>query len=172
MQAPETATTAPAQLPAFRPCTSPAPVVLAFYERLRRLPLGAWVEIGEALDAKADESTPDGGIALASARAQLRRVVDGSPRLAARHHRRVQQVVTEADGVVHRSVSASMKKAALSAALALVVRPMLAEDVFARLYAPFSDLIPLDELSAPQGTAAPADLWRPENAFESGDAMC
>jgi hypothetical protein len=147
-------------------------MVLAFYDRLRRLPLGAWIQVGEALDAKDDERRDEGRAALAFARARLRQVVDESPQLAARHGRRVQHVVTVADGVVHRTVLASMKKAALSAALALVVRPMLSDEVFARLYAPFAELIPLAELSLPAGAAAPADLWEPENAFESGDAMC
>jgi hypothetical protein len=40
-----------------------------------------------------------------------------------------------------------MKKTALAAALALVARPALGEADFARLYAPFADIVPLTEIA-------------------------
>lgn len=136
------------------------PEVAAFLDRLRRLPLGTWAEAGrmlEALDAASARraspsrrATAAGPEALhgAEVRAELRRVVNAMPRQAAQIRGRILDLATVAQGFVHRSDAARMKKAALVAALALVARPALGDERFDRAYAPFAASIPVGSLLA------------------------
>jgi hypothetical protein len=141
--------TTPRPEPLATPASSEsASIVLAFYQRLRRLPLGLWADA-----ARPAAALP--GVARAAqlpgkhARAQLREVMNARPRTVARHRRRVQHAVAVAEGIVDGPAAMRMKKVTLAAALALTARPLLPEDVFARLYAPFAELIPLRDLSSP-----------------------
>jgi len=127
--------------------------LLGFYERLRHIPLGVWA--AAAATPTATDVAP-GGTAT-DARHRLRQIVDGMPHVAAQSRRRVLDLVAAAEGFVHPSVLARMKKSALTAALALVARPALDEDDFAQLYGPFATLIPPHALAAgPDGPVQPA----------------
>ena len=130
---------------AFRPSPSGIPpVVLAFLESLRQLPLGAWsdaVRRTEELDAR----RPGSPERNAAGRARLRHLVESAPSLTARIRTRVHDTVAVLEGFVHPVDVLRMKKAALGAALALAARDDLDENDFARLYAPFAELIPLSE---------------------------
>ena len=124
------------------------PVVLGFLEHLRRLPLGTWADAAHLADdailsPASDTTTPS----TAATRARLRQIMDDAPGVAMQTSRRVRNLAAMASGFVHPADVVRMKKTALAAALALVARPMLAEDDFARLYAPFADIVPLRELT-------------------------
>lgn len=122
-------------------------VVIEYLLRLRRLPVGTWNDAAQALaDAERDASTAPSATSLAAAHATLRRIVAGVPGLAVQTQRRVQNMVEMATGM-HVTDCAWMKRAALTAALALAVRPSLGEGLFAQLYAPFEPCIPLAELA-------------------------
>jgi hypothetical protein len=73
--------------------------------------------------------------------------MDEAPGVAMQTSRRVRNMAAVANGFVHPADVVRMKKTALAAALALVARPMLGEADFARLYAPFADIVPLHELT-------------------------
>ena len=129
------------------------PVVAAFLDRLRRLPLGAWAEAGRRLEEidrldrrvrlAAGLGVPERRTAV---RAHLREVVNASPGVAVRARQSVTDLAAVAQGFVHPAEVARMKKAALAAALALVARPALGEEGFAEIYEPFATLIPLASL--------------------------
>lgn len=120
-------------------------IALEFTDRLRHLPLGAWADAaGAAPPADAHDQAP-----AAAARARLRVIADDMPSVVIQLRARVNNVVGAAEGFVHQSAVGRMKKTALTAGLALVARPALGEEDFARLYAPFADLIPARELDAP-----------------------
>lgn len=125
------------------------PLAASFLERLRRLPLGAWADAARALDESGaltlsgDVSTPLSD----AARARLRWLMDEMPGVTTKARRRVHDLAAVAQGFLHPREVARMKKAALTAVLALVARPDLDEDEFARLYAPFATLVPLDVLA-------------------------
>jgi hypothetical protein len=130
------------------------PAVVGFLERLRRLPLGAWVEAGRRLEElDRDERAVHGRArpSLGSVRARLREVVDRSPHVVARARHRVLDQAAVAQGFVHPAELSRMKKAALAAVLALVARPTLGEERFARVYEPFAGIIPLDSLPGAGG---------------------
>ena len=123
------------------------PAVVGFLDRLRRLPLGAWVEAGRRLEAlDRDERAADGRggtSSLGSVRARLRAVVERRPHVVARARQRVLDQASVAQGFVHPAELARMKKAALAAALALAARPSLGAECFAEVYEPFAALIPI-----------------------------
>lgn len=134
------------------------PLVRAFVERLRHVPLRAWAELAEEADPGALDA-PDRHHALADraptpldgARARLRSLVDETPGHAALVRRRVLELTAAAEGFVHPATVALMKEAALTAALALSVRPSLAPGDFEELYGPFAAVLPLAELEAELG---------------------
>jgi hypothetical protein len=139
------------------------PVVAAFLERLRRLPLGAWAEAGRRLEEIDRRERETAGRPAADAdttvRTYLRQVVNEEPRVAAQARQRVLDLAAAAQGFVHPAEVSRMKKAALAAVLALVARPALGEERFAEIYEPFATLIPLASLSvaSPEESAA---AWR------------
>jgi hypothetical protein len=119
------------------------PIVLAFLERLRSLRLADWAE------AASGDSAPD--------RRSLRQVIDGSPELANRAKGRIDDLLAAAEGLIPEPTLKAMRKAALTAVLAIVARGSLSSADFDALYAPFAPLIPLDTLHPESG-------WRPINA--------
>lgn len=134
------------------------PLVRAFVERLRHVPLGVWAALADEHEP-AEDGEPAERDALADwtpgresgPRARLRQLVDETPGHAALVRRRVLELTAAAEGFVHPATVRKMKKAALSAALALSVRPTLAAGDFEQLYAPFAALLPLAELEAELG---------------------
>ncbi|HEX6629949.1 MAG TPA: hypothetical protein VF048_02610 [Gemmatimonadaceae bacterium] len=124
------------------------PVVLGFLEHLRRLPLGTWADAAHLAD-EAVIGAPAGAAAPSAAdtRARLRQIMDEAPGVAMQTSRRVRNLASMASGFVHPADVVRMKKTALAAALALVARPALGEADFARLYAPFADIVPLTEIA-------------------------
>ena len=137
------------------------PVALAFLERLRRVPLGAWADAGRRL-TELDERERRalgraGSGADAAVRAVLRRAVNARPRVAAQARQRVSHLAAVAQGFVHPADVARMKKAALAAVLALIARDELGEQGFAAVYEPFAELIPLAALPSAGGVVAEAD---------------
>lgn len=141
--------------------SAPAPsaelpqVAFGFLEQLRRLPLGAWADAARRMDAHVLVPPPPGTPASASsvARARLRHIVDDMPGVVGQTRRRVHDLAAVAQGFVHPAEVARMKKAALTAALAIVARPSLGEDDFERLYAPFAEHILLGEPAEQPGQA-------------------
>jgi hypothetical protein len=123
-------------------------VVIDYLLRLRRLPVGAWNDAAQALVAAERNagSTPS-ATSIAAAHATLRRIVAGVPGLAVQTQRRVQNMVEMAGTCMHISDCTKMKRAALTAALALAVRQSLGEPLFTQLYAPFEPFIPLEDLA-------------------------
>jgi hypothetical protein len=111
--------------------------VIGYFNRLRRLPVGDWAAVARA-------SAADGN--AAGAEATLRRVVGRMPGLAAQTQRRVQNFVEVAASCLTESDAAAMLHVALGAALALATRPLVGEEAFTTLYAPFASLIPLEDL--------------------------
>jgi hypothetical protein len=109
------------------------PTILAFLERLRRLPLGDWA-------AAADRTAP--GID----RTYLRTVIESSPDLASRARGKIDHFLGAAEGLVSPPALRAMRKAALTAVLALAARARLEPLEFETLYGPFADLIPPDSL--------------------------
>ena len=128
------------------------PLVRAFVERLRHVPLGVWAALAEEHEPDELPALADGATAADdAARARLRRLVDETPGHAALVRRRVLELTAAAEGFVHPATVGRMKRAALTAALALSVRPGLASGDFERLYAPFAAVLPLEELEAELG---------------------
>ncbi len=125
------------------------PVVLAFLQRLKRLPLGIWADVAFTRTARTADVTVRNGAAssLAEARARLRKLIDTRPGLAARIRPRVYELAGVAEAFLHPAVVARMKKVGLTASLALGVRDHLSEEDFEQLYAPFAELIPIKELA-------------------------
>jgi hypothetical protein len=122
-----------------------SPTIAAFRLRLRRLPLRRWADAGQALAAIEAAAVDD---ALQAARGRLREAVERLPDGATWIRRQVQELLAVADGMFHRSELYLMKKAALTAALALAARDLLDPQDFALLYGPFEALIPLAEIEA------------------------
>lgn len=131
------------------PNLTPVPqTVAAFRNRLRRLPLRSWLEAGRRL---ADSDSEAVCAAMQSARRRLRQVVEVSPEGATRVRRNIHELVAVAEGMVHRTDIQLMKKAALTAALALSTRNLLDPQDFALLYGPFEGFIPLAEVDPAAG---------------------
>ena len=63
---------------------------------------------------------------------------------------RVLELVSCAEGFFRPDTLRRMKKAALTAAIALTARPQLAQEEFDRLYEPFAGVIPLEDLIVTQ----------------------
>lgn len=126
------------------------PMVQQFFARLMRLPLEAWIrrsppKAGWASDIMlADRSDDEGSTSLA--RARLRSIMDQMPSALARAKHRVHDITDCTAGLAAEAVRAPMTRAALTAALALIARPYLTADEFARLYSPFAELIPVEAL--------------------------
>jgi hypothetical protein len=121
------------------------PVVVEFNQRLRKLPLGAWADAAVQNEEPGRVEPPAAGEQLPpteAARARLRQIADDMPSVVTQTRRYVHDLVGVAECFVEPEVVARMKKTALTAALALVARPALGEEDFARLYAPFADFIP------------------------------
>jgi hypothetical protein len=125
------------------------PPVLAFLQRLKRLPLGVWADVAFTRTARPTDVTLSQGSpsSLADARARLRKLIDTRPAVAARIRPRVYELAGVAQAFLHPAVVARMKKVGLAASLALAVRDHLAEEDFEQLYAPFAELIPIKELA-------------------------
>lgn len=120
-----------------------------FSERLRHMPLGVWAELAERVNVHlADAHGSREQSATAAARARLREVADEMPGAVVRVRGRVLELISCAEGFLRPEVLGRMKKVALTAAIALAVRPHLAREEFDRLYAPFASAIPVDELAA------------------------
>jgi hypothetical protein len=128
------------------------PVVQAFFARLTRLPLEAWIRISVPKAEWASDvalvEKPDTDPETASARARLRSVMEQMPSALVRAKRRVYDITDVASGLTAEAVRAPMTRAALTAALALIARPYLSAQEFVRLYHPFSELIPVETLEA------------------------
>lgn len=124
------------------------PAVLAFLRQLKRLPLGVWADVAFSRTSRPADVVVESALpnSLVGARARLRRLIDARSGLAVRIRQRVHELVAVAEAFLHPAVVARMKKVGLSAALALAVREQLDPDDFALLYAPFAELIPLDDL--------------------------
>lgn len=130
-------------------------VVIDYLHRLRRLPVGAWCDAARALyEAEQHSRTQPGPESIEAAHASLRRVVAGMPGLAVQTQRRVQNMADVAQTCLHIADASRMRRAAVTAALALAAREMLGERVFERLYAPFEPFIPLSDLVAGAGEHA------------------
>ena len=126
------------------------PIVVDYLNRLRQLPVGAWADAGQALQMAEQTSGNSGRPGpVAAARATLRRVVGQMPGLAVQTQRRVQDMVEIAGACLHAETVAPMRRAALTAALALATRDAIGDKAFERLYAPFEPFIPHAELEAP-----------------------
>lgn len=119
--------------------------VKRFSERLRHIPLGVWAEVSERLDDETADTRH--GPNAAAARARLRQIADTMPGAVSRVRGRVLELVSCAEGFFRPDTLRRMKKAALTAAIALAARPQLAQEEFERLYEPFSGVIPVDDLS-------------------------
>lgn len=122
------------------------PLVRAFLDRLRRLPLGEWVDAGRSLEALDRRGTLGATPSASTLRSQLRQTVNAMPVLARQVRARVLDLAAVAQGFVHPAEAARMKRAALAAALALAARPSLATEHFVVLYEPFAVLIPIASL--------------------------
>jgi hypothetical protein len=134
--------------------------VKRFSERLRHLPLGVWAELSDRIE---DVNDSDLGAypnrnTIAAARARLRQVADEMPGAVTRVRGRVLELVSCAEGFFRPDTVRRMKKAALTAAIALTARPQLAQEEFDRLYEPFAGVIPLEDLIVAQ---APTQGDRP-----------
>ena len=126
------------------------PIVLDYLNRLRQLPVGAWADAGQALHmAELTIGSSGRPGPVAAARATLRRVVGQMPALAVQTQRRVQDMVEIAGACLQAETVAPMRRAALSAALALATRDAIGEKAFERLYAPFEPFIPHAALEEP-----------------------
>ncbi len=128
-----------------------------FHQRLLHLPLGRWVEVAMT-DPHADRAPVDELVRFgelvddvardAEARARLRAVLDAYPAMVAQIRARVASTAAAARGFTSDDIVSRMTRVALCASLAIVARPDLADDEFARLYRPFERLIPINELPA------------------------
>ena len=122
-------------------------LVTSFLERLRRLPLGAWIDAGRRLEELDRRGTLGARRSAGAVRSQLRLLVNGMPHVAPRVRQRVSDLAAATQGFVHPAEAARMKKAALAAALGLAARPALGPERFADVYEPFAALIPLTSLA-------------------------
>lgn len=133
------------------------PIVRAFLERLRRLPLGAWVDAGRRLEELDRRGTLGATQSASVVRSQLRQLMEARPHVAPRVREQVLHLIAATQGFVHPAEAARMKKAALAAALALAARPSLGAERFAEVYEPFAALIPIASLEDVESRAADLD---------------
>ena len=148
------------------------PYVVAFFRRLKRIPVGAWSQQASTDPHTATprfaesalpaiERSPDAE-ADRAARARLRAIMDTMPSAVRRIRQRIDHEVAVIDGMAPRVIVARMRRAARLAACAIAARPWLTPDEFDRLYRPFSELIPVDEL----GLTARTDSAEPRGQVE------
>ncbi|HUF27745.1 MAG TPA: hypothetical protein VMM18_12285 [Gemmatimonadaceae bacterium] len=143
---PDTVITASPLLSA-EPYGEATPLVQRFMVRLSRLPLDVWGQAAEGVSlvpGGRESDAPE----LRLARARLRYLLAAMPSELARVKRRIDDMTAVACGFTGRATIAAMRRVALTAALALLVRPRLADEDFAELYAPFALIIPVEELTA------------------------
>lgn len=118
--------------------TIPARTVVRFYARLRKLPLGVWAELAD--------TEPSARAISAAALKRLHARLDRLPGISTRVNRRVHELTAVAEEFVPAAAASRMKRVALSAALALLVREQIPEEDFRTLYEPFATVIPVAEL--------------------------
>ena len=134
--------------------------VVAFLDRLRRVPLDAWMravesEVRQSVGSRADAPDEPMGLRILqeeladqAAREHLHDAMDSMPRVLARIRRRVDDESTVLDGLVSSATAGRMRRAARLAACALAARPLLPPRDFDRLYKPFAALIPPSQLAS------------------------
>jgi hypothetical protein len=135
------------------------PHVLAFVAQLRRTPVAAWRHAAET--DRHMEARPAGWPLSPGpgpnrdddpdqlARARLREVMNRMPDVARRIRARIDHEISALDGIAPPPAVASMRRAARLAMCSLAARPFLEPEVFARLYRPFTGLIPIQPHGAP-----------------------
>lgn len=132
------------------------PAVQQFFSGLRRLPLDAWARGSRSvrIDPQGRAEEP---MELKAARAKLRLALDRMPRALGRAKGRVKDIIEVASDFTDTKVTcAAMQRVAITAVLALIARPYLAEDEFAMLYGPFAELIPIEEAGIRSAEVLPA----------------
>ena len=129
--------------------------VSAFLGRLRRIPADAWFRSASSDDHIRAKLHPTGldshqleARSDELARARLREIMDTMPAVARRIRRRIDEELTNLDGITTVATLTQMRRAARLAACALAARPFLAPEDFERLYRPFQPLVPPAELPA------------------------
>ena len=139
--------------------------VVAFFGRLRRVPIGTWCRMAgddphvtaprsgseglpPASDSPGDPLLPEAQ-ADRVARARLRELIEEMPGVARRIHRRIDDEVAVVAGIAPPEMVVRMRRAARLAACAVAARPWLSPEEFERLYRPFAELIPLGSLDTP-----------------------
>src|SRR5690606_12902037 len=118
--------------------SAPTRLVVRFCERLRHLPLGVWAELAT--------SEPSARPITAGALKRLHARLDRLPGVNTRVSNRVYELVAVAEEFVPSPTARRMKAAALTAALALLVREQIPDEDFRTLYEPFARTIPVAEL--------------------------
>ena len=128
--------------------------VAAFLARLRRIPADSWFHSASEDAHIRARLQPDramrGRLDVqedALARGRLRGAMDRMPGVARRIRRRIDEELTNLDGITTVGTLTQMRRAARLAAFALAARPLLSPDDFARLYRPFESLVPPAELT-------------------------
>lgn len=132
--------------------------VLAFFGRLRRVPIGAWCSLAEtdphtAVPHVVERQASAVDIARevqadSQARARLREVMETMPDAVRRIRNRIDGEIGIVDGIASPVVVRRIRRAARLAACAIAARPWLSTEEFARLYRPFAELIPATALEA------------------------
>ncbi len=127
--------------------------VTAFLARLRRIPAESWFHSASSDAHILARLQPDRGMGSgldvqedALARGRLRGAMDRMPGVARRIRRRIDEELTNLDGITTVGSLTQMRRAARLAAFALAARPLLSPDDFARLYRPFDSLVPPADL--------------------------
>lgn len=128
--------------------------VTAFLARLRRIPADAWfhsassdAHIRARLHPDVSERSRLEEEEDALARGRLRGAMDRMPGVARRIRRRIDEELSNLDGITTVGTLTQMRRAARLAACALAARPLLTADDFERLYRPFESLVPPSELT-------------------------
>lgn len=124
------------------------PEVLAFYNRLRHIPLESWIDI--AVRGEADSSRAEAARAAEEA-------ADSVPGAVVRVRRAVEGIASGASAFAHPTDVARMARVATAAALALVARADLEAPIFERVYGVFADVIPAEGLGDERRLADEAD---------------
>ncbi len=132
--------------------------VSAFLAQLRRTPVDAWRHAAETdghigvltevgVEARAGGPSLGGRDADQRARARLRELMDTMPDVVRRIRTSIEHDLSILEGIAAPPVVAHMRRAARLAACSIAARQFLAPEEFARLYRPFTALIPFH----PQG---------------------
>ena len=135
--------------------------VVAFFGRLRRVPIGTWCRLADAdphITAPRSggewlppaSNSPDDPLPEAQAdrvaRARLRELIEEMPGVARRIRRRIDDEIAVVAGIAPPEMVVRMRRATRLAACAVAARPWLSPEEFERLYRPFAELIPLGSL--------------------------